>query len=77
MRPPRHNVFKYSEFTEAEVHLIYSHMNDYLTKVDFDSEVWDVVESAVVDDLSELMLRGGSDKYLEQLEKEMNNEHSK
>ena len=45
------NEFKYSEFTEAEVHLIYSHMNDYLTKVDFDSEVWDVVESAVVDDL--------------------------
>ena len=67
------NEFKYSEFTKAEVHLIYSHMNDYLTKADFDSEVWDVVESAVVDDLSELMLRGRSDKYLEQLEKEINN----
>jgi hypothetical protein len=67
MRPPRHNVFKYSDFTEAEAHLIYSHMNDYLTKVDFDSEVWDVVESAVVDDLSELMLRGRSTLYLEQL----------
>jgi hypothetical protein len=77
MRPPRHNVFKYSDFTEAEAYLIYSHMSDYLTKVDFDSEVWDVVESAVVDDLSELMLRGRSDKYLEQLEKEMNDEYSK